>query len=88
MKGNLLDLSLSNVSLFLPLPPVGSHLQQLPNNTLLIQNVKREDAGTYICRAKIKGRPASNELRVSVVVNGQVLFQYQLDKMPKSDNIL
>lgn len=63
-------------------------MQQLPNNTLLIQNVKREDAGTYICQAKIKGRPASNELPVSVVVNGQVLFQYQLDKMPKIDNLL
>lgn len=61
----------------LPFPPVGSHLRQLPDNTLIIQNVKREDAGTYICQAQIKGRPVFNKLHVSVVVNGQFLFQHQ-----------
>ncbi|XP_029958605.1 neural cell adhesion molecule 1 [Salarias fasciatus] len=47
----------------------GKHMRQMPDNTLLIENVKREDAGTYYCHAQIKGRQISKELTVSVVVN-------------------
>uniref|UniRef100_H3DP36 Neural cell adhesion molecule 3 n=1 Tax=Tetraodon nigroviridis TaxID=99883 RepID=H3DP36_TETNG len=48
---------------------VGGHLRQLPDNTLIIQKVKREDAGMYSCQGKIKDRPVFNTLNVSVVVN-------------------
>lgn len=52
----------------------GSHLRQLPDNALLIKNVKREDAGTYFCQAKITGRMVEQRLSVSVVVNGQYIL--------------
>ncbi|XP_041799199.1 neural cell adhesion molecule 1 isoform X2 [Chelmon rostratus] len=44
-------------------------VRQLPDNTLLIEKVKREDAGTYVCHAQIRGRPVDDRLSVSVVVN-------------------
>ncbi|KAM9852400.1 neural cell adhesion molecule 1 isoform 2-T2 [Aulostomus maculatus] len=47
----------------------GSHVRKLPDNTLLIEEVKREDAGTYVCQAKISGRQINQQLPVSVVVN-------------------
>ncbi|XP_073341004.1 neural cell adhesion molecule 1-like [Pagrus major] len=47
----------------------GSHLHQMSDNTLLIKNVKRGDAGTYVCQAQIRGRPITQSLSVSVVVN-------------------
>lgn len=53
-------------------------MQQLEDNTLLIEKVKREDAGTYICHAQIKGRPITQQLRVSVVINGRFLLRHQL----------
>lgn len=46
-------------------------MRQLPDNTLFIKNVKREDAGLYVCQAQIRGRPVNKQLNVSVVVNGQ-----------------
>uniref|UniRef100_A0A3Q3WLZ6 Ig-like domain-containing protein n=1 Tax=Mola mola TaxID=94237 RepID=A0A3Q3WLZ6_MOLML len=42
---------------------------RLSDNTLLMKKVRREDAGTYVCRAQIRGRPIYKELSVSVVVN-------------------
>lgn len=54
-------------------------MQQLQDNTLFIEKVKREDAGTYTCQAQIKGRPTSRKLPVSVVVNGRFLLRCQLD---------
>lgn len=39
------------------------------NNTLFIGEVKREDAGTYVCRAQIRKRPVFQSLSVSVVIN-------------------
>ncbi|KAJ0065826.1 hypothetical protein NL108_000048, partial [Boleophthalmus pectinirostris] len=42
---------------------------QKKDNTLFIGQVKREDAGTYVCQAQIKGRPIFKSLSVSVVVN-------------------
>ncbi|GAA6224424.1 neural cell adhesion molecule 1-like isoform X2 [Lates japonicus] len=47
----------------------GERVHQMPDNTLHIGKVNREDAGTYVCRAQIKGRPINQELAVSVVVN-------------------
>uniref|UniRef100_A0A3B4BAJ1 Ig-like domain-containing protein n=1 Tax=Periophthalmus magnuspinnatus TaxID=409849 RepID=A0A3B4BAJ1_9GOBI len=47
--------------------------QEIPmnsiNNTLFIGQVKREDAGAYVCQAQIKGRPIFQSLSVSVVIN-------------------
>nr|XP_004568171.1 neural cell adhesion molecule 1 [Maylandia zebra] len=49
---------------------VGGHMRKQSDNTLRIEKVKREDAGTYVCRAQIRGRPSIfMELSVSVVVN-------------------
>ena len=53
-------------------------MYQLPDNTLVIKNVRREDAGTYQCRAQISGRPISQNLSISVVVNGQYLFHIKI----------
>ncbi|XP_049902461.1 neural cell adhesion molecule 1 isoform X1 [Epinephelus moara] len=47
----------------------GKRVRQLPDNTLLIENVKREDAGTYFCQAQIRGRPINEQLPISVVIN-------------------
>lgn len=47
----------------------GIRVRKLPDNTLHIDKVKRSDAGTYICRAHIKGRPIYQDLYVSVVIN-------------------
>lgn len=49
----------------------GRRVRQKPDNTLFIEKVKREDAGTYVCQAQIRGRPVNQQLPVSVVVNGQ-----------------
>lgn len=47
-------------------------MRKQSDNTLRIEKVKREDAGTYVCRAQIRGRPSIFvELSVSVVVNGK-----------------
>lgn len=50
-------------------------MRQLTDNTLRIEKVKREDAGTYVCQAQIRGRPIYQHLSVSVVVNGEQLSQ-------------
>ncbi|XP_062254361.1 neural cell adhesion molecule 1 isoform X2 [Platichthys flesus] len=47
----------------------GGRLRRLPENTLHIEKVRREDAGTYVCRAQIRGRPIYHQVSVSVVVN-------------------
>ncbi|XP_071325975.1 neural cell adhesion molecule 1 isoform X2 [Trachinotus anak] len=47
----------------------GKRVRQLTDNTLHIGKVGREDAGTYVCQAQIRGRPLYQTLRVSVVVN-------------------
>lgn len=49
----------------------GARVHRLSDNTLRIEKVKREDAGTYICQAQIRGRPISQQLTISVVVNGE-----------------
>lgn len=49
----------------------GNRVRQLPDNTLVIEKVEREDAGTYVCQGQIRGRPINQRLNVSVVVNGQ-----------------
>ncbi|XP_034729710.1 neural cell adhesion molecule 1 isoform X1 [Etheostoma cragini] len=48
---------------------VGRRVRQMPDNTVFIEKVKREDAGTYLCQAQIRGRPIYKQLSVSVVVN-------------------
>ncbi|KAA8591520.1 hypothetical protein FQN60_016894 [Etheostoma spectabile] len=48
---------------------VGRRVRHMPDNTVFIEKVKREDAGTYLCQAQIKGRPIYKQLSVSVVVN-------------------
>ena len=52
----------------------GGRLRRLPDKTLHIENVRREDAGTYVCQAQIRRRPIYQQLSVSVVVNGTSLF--------------
>ncbi|XP_068614849.1 neural cell adhesion molecule 1 [Brachionichthys hirsutus] len=47
----------------------GMRVHQLIDNTVVIEKVKREDAGTYRCQAQIRGRPIYQELAISVVVN-------------------
>ncbi|KAM3838265.1 neural cell adhesion molecule 1 [Diretmus argenteus] len=47
----------------------GARIRKLPDNSLRIEEVKREDAGTYVCQAAIKGRPISQKLSISMVVN-------------------
>ncbi|XP_034063547.1 LOW QUALITY PROTEIN: neural cell adhesion molecule 1 [Gymnodraco acuticeps] len=47
----------------------GKRVRRLPDNTVLIEKVKRKDAGTYVCRAQIRGRPIYQQLPFSVVVN-------------------
>ncbi|XP_015233365.1 PREDICTED: neural cell adhesion molecule 1-like isoform X1 [Cyprinodon variegatus] len=47
----------------------GRRIHKKSDNTLHIEKVKRDDAGTYICQAQIKGRLIVQELPVSVVVN-------------------
>uniref|UniRef100_A0AAV2MBF0 Uncharacterized protein n=1 Tax=Knipowitschia caucasica TaxID=637954 RepID=A0AAV2MBF0_KNICA len=42
---------------------------QQKDNTLFIGQVKREDAGMYVCQAHIRGRPIVQSLPVSVVIN-------------------
>ncbi|XP_037309000.2 neural cell adhesion molecule 1 isoform X1 [Pungitius pungitius] len=49
-------------------------VRRLPDNTVLFQTVKREDAGTYVCQAHIRGRPINQMLQVSVVVNAPPSF--------------
>ncbi|XP_042345060.1 neural cell adhesion molecule 1 [Plectropomus leopardus] len=44
-------------------------VRRLPGNSLLIEKVKRGDAGTYLCQAQIRARPVNQQLSVSVVVN-------------------
>ncbi|MED6276503.1 hypothetical protein CHARACLAT_003672 [Characodon lateralis] len=53
-----------------PIPSTpGRRVRKMSDNALHIEKVKREDAGTYICQAQIKGRPIYQQLPVSVVVN-------------------
>ncbi|XP_061572341.1 neural cell adhesion molecule 1 [Cololabis saira] len=47
----------------------GMRIHTMSDNTLSIEKVTRKDAGTYVCRASIPGRPVSKELPVSIVVN-------------------
>ncbi|KAM9352827.1 neural cell adhesion molecule 1 [Symphorus nematophorus] len=47
----------------------GEHMRQLSDNTLHIEKVRRADAGTYVCKAQISGRPVTSELPVSIVIN-------------------
>lgn len=58
------------VTYFVPLSLAGRRIHKKSDNTLHIEKVKRDDAGTYICQAQIKGRLIVQELPVSVVVNG------------------
>ncbi|XP_068999390.1 neural cell adhesion molecule 1 [Embiotoca jacksoni] len=47
----------------------GMRVHQMADNTIFFKNVTREDAGTYVCRAQIEGRPVHKEQSFSVVVN-------------------
>ncbi|XP_060756264.1 neural cell adhesion molecule 2 [Neoarius graeffei] len=46
-----------------------SNLSVLSDGSLQITNIQRENHGTYGCEGKIKGRPKSETLNISVVVN-------------------
>ncbi|XP_030014772.1 neural cell adhesion molecule 1 isoform X1 [Sphaeramia orbicularis] len=46
-----------------------TRVHQRTDNTLVIRNVKRDDGGTYVCQAQIRGRPVYQQQLVSVVVN-------------------
>lgn len=45
-------------------------VRKMADNSLYIEKVQRKDAGTYVCQAQIRGRPISQQLTISVVVNG------------------
>lgn len=38
-------------------------------NTLFLEKVKREDGGTYVCQAQIRGRPIYQSRAITVVIN-------------------
>ncbi|KAA0702748.1 Neural cell adhesion molecule 1 [Triplophysa tibetana] len=44
-------------------------LKVLPDRSLQIVGIQQEDRGTYSCEGKIKGRPITRTLLISVVVN-------------------
>ncbi|KAM9436503.1 neural cell adhesion molecule 1 [Clarias gariepinus] len=46
-----------------------SNLSVLSDGSLRITNIQREHHGTFICEGKIKGRPKTERLSISVVVN-------------------
>ncbi|KAK2815170.1 hypothetical protein Q7C36_023436 [Tachysurus vachellii] len=46
-----------------------NNLNVLRDGTLQITNIQRENHGTYVCEGKIKRRPKSQTLNISVVVN-------------------
>ncbi|XP_027025682.2 neural cell adhesion molecule 1 [Tachysurus fulvidraco] len=46
-----------------------NNLNVLPDGTLQITNIQRENHGTYVCEGKIKRRPIFRTLNISVVVN-------------------
>ncbi|XP_039506733.1 neural cell adhesion molecule 1 [Pimephales promelas] len=45
------------------------HLKILPDRSLQIVGIQPDDRGIYTCVGKIKGRPITRELQISVVVN-------------------
>ncbi|KAM8871325.1 neural cell adhesion molecule 1 isoform 2-T2 [Spinachia spinachia] len=47
----------------------GHRVRRLPDSTVLFETVKREDAGTYVCQAQIRGRAIEQKLSVSVIIN-------------------
>ncbi|XP_072250828.1 neural cell adhesion molecule 1 isoform X2 [Leuresthes tenuis] len=51
------------------IPTNGRRVHMTSDNRLVIEKVRRDDAGTYVCHAEIRGRPVVKELAVSVVVN-------------------
>lgn len=55
-------------------------MRRLPDGAAHIGAVRREDAGTYVCVAQIRGRPITQELLVSVVVNGQRLLRVDVEQ--------
>lgn len=65
--------------------PINSarRVRQQPDNTLFIEKVKREDRGTYVCQAQIRGRPIYQSLSVSVVINAppKVLLKEEVKKV-------
>ncbi|XP_067266869.1 neural cell adhesion molecule 1-A isoform X3 [Chanodichthys erythropterus] len=44
-------------------------LRIMPDRSLHIERIQQEDRGTYTCEGKIKGRPITRNLQISVVVN-------------------
>lgn len=59
----------SEILMHIVLP--GERVRKLSDNTLRMEAVRREDAGTYVCHAQIKGRTITKQLAISVVVNGE-----------------
>uniref|UniRef100_A0A8C1QW15 Neural cell adhesion molecule 3 n=1 Tax=Cyprinus carpio TaxID=7962 RepID=A0A8C1QW15_CYPCA len=47
------------------------HFRIQPDNSLQILGIQQEDSGTYTCEGRIKGRPITRTLKISVVVNGE-----------------
>uniref|UniRef100_A0A8C1TDF0 Neural cell adhesion molecule 3 n=1 Tax=Cyprinus carpio TaxID=7962 RepID=A0A8C1TDF0_CYPCA len=45
------------------------HFRIQPDNSLQILGIQQEDSGTYTCEGRIKGRPITRTLKISVVVN-------------------
>lgn len=58
------------------------HLRILPDRSLQIVGIQQDDSGTYTCEGRIKGRPITKKLQISVVVNGEdidELIMFALD---------
>uniref|UniRef100_A0A665TF20 Ig-like domain-containing protein n=1 Tax=Echeneis naucrates TaxID=173247 RepID=A0A665TF20_ECHNA len=60
-----------------------ARVYQHTDNALHIENVMRDDAGTYVCQAQIRGRPVLQTLPVSVVVNAppKVVLKEEMKKV-------
>ncbi|XP_076869237.1 neural cell adhesion molecule 1 isoform X2 [Brachyhypopomus gauderio] len=56
------------------------HQSVLPDGTLQIANIQREDSGTYVCEGRIRGRKILRTLDISIVVNAPATAMISIKK--------